>query len=463
MVGLILFAGLSGGVGVYAYLNRRPAIDPVLLTATVADADARTMLERLVAAVRSDPTSAEAHGRLGIGYFAAELYGEARRCFDNALILAPGSTRWRYFIAVVSMRVGQSADALPRLQALAKDLPRSASVRHRLATAMFDGGDFAAAEKEYAATTELAPGAPHGFVGLAKVANARGEHEAAAKQAQRALSCDADFAAAHNELGLALRALGRVAEAAAELSKGAGANRGENYIFDESMAEISAMKVGRDATMDRAERLMRAGKGAEAEALLKTLADKSAGDATVMNNYGTVVQQNGDARRAKDIFLRGVEIDPENVPLQISLASSFAQIGELDSALKHARQAVALAPQNANAHFTLGHVQKALRRNGPAVESYRTAVRLDGRHSFALKEMVDALVADKKYADAIAPLKSALQIDPQDVQGHITLTELYLETGQTAAAAAAVIPAVRLAPQNPLVRKLAQRVGLGDR
>ncbi len=458
----IVIVGLLGGIAVYASLTKKPAISPVLSASPISDADARTMLERLITAVRADPTSAEAHGRLGIGYLATELVGEARRCFENALALAPDSARWRFFDAIALMNSGRNADALPLLRTLAKEVPGSASVRHRLAVTLFESGDFAAAESEYRATTELAPQAPHGFVGLAKVANSRSEPEAALQHARRALSCDAGFAAAHNEIGAALRSLDRTAEAAAALTKGAGAGRTEAFLPDEYMAEIASMRVGRDATMDRAAGLMRAGRGAEAETILKALEEKFARDTTVLNNYGTVVQQNGDARKAKSIFLRGAEIDPTNVSLQISLASCLAQLGELEPALRHARQAVTLAPENADAHFTLGRVRRGRRELGLAVESFRAAVRLDGTHVWALRAFAEALIADKKLAEAIAPLTAVLRIEPKDVQSHITLAELYLETGQTAAAAAALAPAVHLAPRDPLVRQLAQRLGLGD-
>jgi tetratricopeptide (TPR) repeat protein len=58
--------------------------------------------------------------------------------------------------------------------------------------------------------------------------------------------------------------------------------------------------------------------------------------------------------KAKELYLRALEIDPENVRVRTDLASCYRNTGDLEQALKELDRVLAIDPKHENALYNLG-------------------------------------------------------------------------------------------------------------
>ncbi len=79
---------------------------------------------------------------------------------------------------------------------------------------------------------------------------------------------------------------------------------------------------------------------------------------------------------AVDAFLREIEVSPSDPAPQVQLALEFLRTAEYRQGLDHAREAVALGPQNFVAHVACGRLWLELGKTAPALRELRTAVKL---------------------------------------------------------------------------------------
>jgi protein O-GlcNAc transferase len=116
------------------------------------------------------------------------------------------------------------------------------------------------------------------------------------------------------------------------------------------------------------------------------------------------------ARRECETILKGARDDAERAAAHLLLAACCRKDGDLDTALTHARAAIAWAPRDPLAHYALAELQEA--------------------------------AGDAR--GAMASTERALEFNPQFLQAHHYLGILRGEAGDTAGAAAAFEQALRL-------------------
>lgn len=91
-------------------------------------------------------------------------------------------------------------------------------------------------------------------------------------------------------------------------------------------------------------------------------------------------------------------------------------------------------PSNAGAEYVSGELARQMQDLPAAVEHFAKAKTLDPNFGDAYLGLGMALLSEKKYEDAIAPLEMAVRLEPGNPAGHYNLATAYARTGRKEAA-----------------------------
>jgi len=229
----------------------------------------------------------------------------------------------------------------------------------RAGTANENTGDHEGAKRAFRRGLELAPDDPELHNALGWTLFQEGHPQEAIVEYERAIAADPGHAKAHNNLGLALVELGRLDDAAGHF---------RTSLALEPRAEIYS---------DLGFTLARQGKGKEAFAA-----------------YG-----------------KALELDPACPSAHFNLAVAFVQMGALDRAESHYRQALPGRP-TAETHNGLGYVLAQQDRTDEAVRKFEKAIELDAAYTPAYNNLADALARGGKFTEAEAIYERSLALKP---------------------------------------------------
>jgi len=120
---------------------------------------------------------------------------------------------------MVALQKGDLRTAIRKLRLAVKYAPKSPLTHNCLGLAYLENGQADRAVREFRNAIALGPYFTEAYLNMARALARRQDFDAALQFCQYALRQRPDWAEAHYELGLALRALGREAEASAAFEK----------------------------------------------------------------------------------------------------------------------------------------------------------------------------------------------------------------------------------------------------
>jgi tetratricopeptide (TPR) repeat protein len=160
-----------------------------------------------------DPTIANDHARRGQALLAAGQDEAALEAFQRAAWMAPDDPRMHWAVGNVLWRLGRGEEAVTAYQRVIELLPDEATPRCNLAELYAVLGRLQDAQLQLLNARAFAPEDPHLHLADAVVALARRRPAAAEKAARAAVASGVLPKFAHLDLGDALLAQGRTAEA----------------------------------------------------------------------------------------------------------------------------------------------------------------------------------------------------------------------------------------------------------
>jgi tetratricopeptide (TPR) repeat protein len=105
-----------------------------------------------------------------------------------------------------------------------------------------------------------------------------------------------------------------------------------------------------------------------------------------------------------------------------------------DEAKKELLQELEIDPANAGAEYVLGELARQGQDLPEAVRRFTKATRLNPNFADAYLGLGMSLLAQKNYADAVAPLQTAVKLQPENPAAHYSLATAYARTGHKEAA-----------------------------
>ena len=254
----------------------------------------------------------------------------------------------------------------------------------------------------------------------------------------RLLAAKPDFAAAHCNLGVALKDLGRLNEAADSYGR-AIAIKDEYAEAWSNLGEVLMAQGLVDKAVDACRR---------AVTLRPDLAEAH-------NNLGVALRGAGDLAGAVEAFgqaiaVRGDYADARSnlVQSQASLAGTFLEQGDYAQAITVCRNALGISPEIGEIHSILGlalHGQGRLEEGIAACQqAMELAPELASPHC-----NLGVIYRDQGRLDAaIAELETAIALDPDEANAHNNLGSLVMAQGRASLAMECYETAIRLAPGN---------------
>jgi tetratricopeptide (TPR) repeat protein len=343
-------------------------------------------------ALQTDPARLEVRPYLALALDQVGRWAEALEQYDLYLAQEPRDWRVRLNRAATLVHLERYQEALEELQALAP-FHAGQPVFHNLrGLALLRLGQAQKAVEEL----EAAGSYPPARVNLALARLALGQGDEALALLQETVAASPGEAQTLNDLGLALAAQGRLAEALEALSAAARAGLAEaaaNRVavlerlgrLDEALLEAADL-VDLHPQMARSRLLYglllyRRGRLEEAiPELLRAREDQSM--AFVAGQYlGLLYLSRGEAARARELFEEGVLLEPGSPEAHHNLSQALLRLGENAEATDEARAAVELAPDRPELWLALGVASELEGNPEQAAEAYRAYLELGGPQS----------------------------------------------------------------------------------
>jgi len=152
---------------------------------------------------------------------------------------------------------------------------------------------------------------------------------------------------------------------------------------------------------------------------------------------GVVALQQALPEAALGHFERAVALAPQNAEAHNSLGETYRRLGRPEQALDSLNRAVALDGRLVEAHFNLAHVLRRLGRSGEAIQAYRRALALSPEMAEAHLGLGLALRDAGELDEALASCQRALALDSASAPLHLNVGNLLREKGFLDEAAAA--------------------------
>jgi protein O-GlcNAc transferase len=185
-------------------------------------------------------------------------------------------------------------------------------------------------------------------------------------------------------------------------------------------------------------------------------------EATVQNELGKTLIQQGRLEEAAAAFERAARLDPDSAEAHNNFANTLNDRQRYDEAIAGYKRAIQLNPKYVHAHFNLGNALRGKGEYEKAIASYQKALELNPSLAEAHNGIGNVYVDLDRTDDAIAAFKKVIAMRPNQAMGYNNLATALRKKGQTEEAFQALQKAVALQP-NYVVALSNFGIMLGDR
>jgi tetratricopeptide (TPR) repeat protein len=329
--------------------------------------------------------------------------------------------------------VGCSAETIASYRRGLELDPDMPELSARLAAALVQQGDLAAAASHYHTAIRLRPAHTGWLLNLGNIEAALQRPEAAIERYRGVLAQEPNNAAAQLALGHALLSLQRSDEAIEPLLQCAasrpddpsvhrtlGRARLETRQWDAAEADFARALALRP---DDAETHWLTGRFAEArrdvnaaEAAFRRALDLAPALESALFDLGTLLYRDRDQpEEAVALFHRLLAVAPDHVGVHCALGNAFRVQRRVDRALPSYQRYLALQPDSALAHLRLGQALVELGRTAEGAAHFARSLERDGGHNLTYLAHVslgNALVTLGRGAEATGHFHAALGLEP---------------------------------------------------
>jgi tetratricopeptide (TPR) repeat protein len=419
---------LAAGLGWYVWPRDAGPAPPEIPWEEAEPAVARILREHYQA-VRADPRSGHAWGRLGMVLLANGYGPQAYTCLVQAEKLDPRDPTWPYLQAMRKL-VEDRATALAALRrALAlwdqAGTAGNPAARIVLAVESLKDGDRKEAEASSRLVLQHDPQNPWAHFVLGVLAFEDNDLQASLDHLSRSARSPTTRRRAYAQLAAVYRRLQDQASAD-QFSRRLHELPADEPLPDPIVEQLSRLERTRQSQFQQAERLGREKRFGEQTALMRELAAEFP-DARSHEMLGRALVESGDLRTAEEVLRGAVRRDPDKARPHYFLSLVQFQQGE-------------------RLRNESGQKEAAAEKFRQAAASARQVIRLQDNHGPAYRVLGRSLHQLGQRTEAIAALRRAVQCRPDRGDFHLYLGEVLAEDGQRDAAIMELEQAAELMP-----------------
>jgi Flp pilus assembly protein TadD len=394
-----------------------PEINSETVDPAVADA-----ISAARAAVVESRASADDWGHLGMVLQAHDYASAAETCFAQAERLDPDDARWPY-LRGVGLAVRDPAAAI-ELYRRAAALPGGRPwAELRLGELLIDADRTDEAVTHFAAVLEHDPADARAMLGMARAELRQGNEAAALAWAQRSARQAPAQRATHELLAQIYFRQGDRKAAQGELALLERLPEEQTTWRDPPVEAVLALRRGPNTTAQRAQELIQRGRPQQGIAMLEELVKRHP-EAEEYRELGQALIEAGAVQRAHEVLTQALAQHPGSPELsRLGGIVAFTQ-GRWQQAAELFQKTALLKPDDAIAHYNLGH---------------------------ALMKLGDEEAARAAFRDAVAS-------KPEFANAHINLGKLLLAAGRPEEARPHILAAVALAPDDAVAQALLEQL-----
>src|SRR6266849_5293958 len=148
---------------------------------------------------------------------------------------------------------------------------------------------------------------------------------------------------------------------------------------------------------------------------------------------------------AEKAYARAAALSQNDSEPYARLAFTYTEMQRLDEALAMGRRAVAVQPDNYYGYLALGYVHYLRHSYAEAEAAYRKSVSLAPQPQIVLHlELVRVLSEMRRYTEAAAEAKKAIDIDPKDFSARFNYAVMLQKLGQLTPSTQQYLEAIKL-------------------
>jgi CHAT domain-containing protein/tetratricopeptide (TPR) repeat protein len=162
----------------------------------------------------------------------------------------------------------------------------------------------------------------------------------------------------------------------------------------------------------------------EATEVLLSVLEKNPVNAEALTLLGDTYEKMDKYDKARDVRQKLIEIEPRNEKGYMNQISAYRWLRRYEDAINASKKLISISPSNLYAHFSLGHLYMEMKEYEKAITEFLLAKQFDEGYFFA-NDVSSAYLALKKYDQAIAVLKEAITLKPDNYENYFKLAEVY--------------------------------------
>ena len=176
----------------------------------------------------------------------------------------------------------------------------------------------------------------------------------------------------------------------------------------------------------------------------------STGDSfAVLMSRGNGYLEKEDATNAIAVYVRAMQIAPEDLDLHLNLANAYLLAESNTAAIESCQQALKLDHNSAAAYYLMGLAYMHLDQPEPAVQAFEQSQKIDPAVTALSFQLALAQQRLGHNDEAIQNLEAVVQFDPDHPSAHYQLSRLLRLTGQADEAASEMKKHQQLLAKNP--------------
>ncbi len=354
------------------------------------------------------PPLAAAYGLIGGIYARNGVFAPAQVAFENAISLVPDDFRMVYLAGLVAM-LGEDLVGAQRYFERALDIePDYPATRVHLAEVLVRQGQQAQAVRRYRELIDAGENTATAYAKLGQLALEQRRFDEARDHFAAAIASDPQATSLYHQLAATERARGRSAEAAAFEAR---AGDGLLTLVDPLGRALFGPPAG---PFDAVLQMIAQGELESARTRLQEMLQNAPDNALGLGLLARVEAGLGRIEPARDAILRALQSGSNEAAVQVAAGVVEEMAGEEARAVEHYTRALAANPADGEALMLLGDALMRQRRYAQAAEHYRALGAGDGERARGLPRLVAAEVMAGRCAEALAAARASREKQPRD-------------------------------------------------